>query len=474
MKIFSFNLTTLMNNFCCKNQLLFIIKTLLVSLFLLYVNIKEGNCTDILKINKTITSPIIDGIEDNIWENETSIPLEKYYGTIPSESDLRCEFKTIYDDQFIFFLIKIIDDTLVADKENYYCGDVIQLYFDGDYSQTPNDYDGVDDINLNFNFGFETIEDIPLGFWNYWDFDKRGIQYAKTTNNTGWILEIKIPLQSLNISSFPNLPFGFEIRYTDQDASCYDHTVQWWSNNTEIYKDASLFGTAEFNNSTGSNEPDNPEYEIGVWNGKTSKNQDIYFHVNDNFKIDSIAVKIKVDFITYYCIYTFYSALDISIDKETKQFEAKLTNPFIFICGESDYPTITGAFTDNNNCNGTISSFKQCGGLCGDKLTFGSGSNVGELTWSTTGEIDFSNNINEISVKDLIKCYPNPISDVLYIEGIENEMTYISILSLEGKLLKRVIDKGIKQIDLGDLHKGIYLLKISNSKLIYSKEFIKQ
>ncbi|MBN2350280.1 MAG: hypothetical protein JXJ22_15690 [Bacteroidales bacterium] len=124
----------------------------------------------------------------------------------------------------------------------------------------------------------------------------------------------------------------------------------------------------------------------GDFNGSTSKNQDVYLHVNNQFDIDSITVKIKVNFVTYYCTYTFYCSKDISIDKTTKQFEAKLTNPYIFICGESDYPIITGTFEDDNNCSGTISDFKQCGGLCGSSLSFGSGSTVSEQTWTAVFE----------------------------------------------------------------------------------------
>jgi len=120
----------------------------------------------------------------------------------------------------------------------------------------------------------------------------------------------------------------------------------------------------------------------GDFNGTTSKNQDVYLHINKQSEIDSIAFKIKINFVTYYCTYTFYCNTDILTDKTSRQFEAKLTNQFIFICGESDYPVINGTFEDDDNCSGTISNFQQCGGFCGSQMSFGSGSTVAEQTWS--------------------------------------------------------------------------------------------
>ena len=73
-----------------------------------------------------------------------------------------------------------------------------------------------------------------------------------------------------------------------------------------------------------------------------------------------------------------------------------------------------------------------------------------------------------------IRTYPNPIDNILYFQGIDDENSIVSILSVDGKLLKQITKKGINQIDLNDIQKGIYILKISNSKLVYSKQIIKQ
>ncbi len=120
----------------------------------------------------------------------------------------------------------------------------------------------------------------------------------------------------------------------------------------------------------------------GNFIGTTGENEDVYLHINGESKIDSIAVKIEVDLGSFDCIYTFYCKTDIQVDETTRQFEAKLTNPYIFICGESDYPILKGTCADDNNFSGTISEFEECGGYCGSQMAFGTGSTVAEQTWS--------------------------------------------------------------------------------------------
>jgi len=82
--------------------------------------------------------------------------------------------------------------------------------------------------------------------------------------------------------------------------------------------------------------------------------------------------------------------------------------------------------------------------------------------------------INESGYDTRYKLYPNPVNDVLFVEGFENELTNISILSLEGKLLKQIKEKGMIQIDVSDLQNGIYLVKIVNSKIMITEKIVKQ
>lgn len=73
-----------------------------------------------------------------------------------------------------------------------------------------------------------------------------------------------------------------------------------------------------------------------------------------------------------------------------------------------------------------------------------------------------------------LKLYPMPIVDRLFINGIGDEISIVSILSIDGKLIRQVRGYGIKEIDFYGIQKGIYILKISNSKINYTKKILKQ
>lgn len=72
-----------------------------------------------------------------------------------------------------------------------------------------------------------------------------------------------------------------------------------------------------------------------------------------------------------------------------------------------------------------------------------------------------------------IKLYPVPVTDKLYIDGIQEKMVTISILSAEGKLMKEIQGVGLKEIDFHDIQKGIYILRILNSEILYSRKILK-
>jgi photosystem II stability/assembly factor-like uncharacterized protein len=91
-------------------------------------------------------------------------------------------------------------------------------------------------------------------------------------------------------------------------------------------------------------------------------------------------------------------------------------------------------------------------------------------TFTTTSSVG----INELNSHTQLKLYPNPAHDILFFEGFENELTIISILSMNGELLKQINEKGIKQINLSDLQDGVYLIKIINSKTTFITRIVKQ
>ncbi|GAB4298596.1 MAG: hypothetical protein Kow0068_22450 [Marinilabiliales bacterium] len=74
-----------------------------------------------------------------------------------------------------------------------------------------------------------------------------------------------------------------------------------------------------------------------------------------------------------------------------------------------------------------------------------------------------------------ISCYPNPAKDIIYIKYYDNAI--IEIVNIQGEILlsKKLTGKSTntKQIDISDLPRGSYIIKIQNDKeIFYSKVII--
>ena len=73
------------------------------------------------------------------------------------------------------------------------------------------------------------------------------------------------------------------------------------------------------------------------------------------------------------------------------------------------------------------------------------------------------------AMTDLIKVYPNPAQDVLYIDGISE--TSISITAVDGQATLYLIQNG--KVDISSLVEGIYFLSFELDSRIYSRTFVK-
>ena len=71
------------------------------------------------------------------------------------------------------------------------------------------------------------------------------------------------------------------------------------------------------------------------------------------------------------------------------------------------------------------------------------------------------------------KIYPNPTSEKLFISSENNHIQSISIFSVSGKKVKEITASPISSIDVSNLSKGIYFIKIFSSEGNVVKKFMK-
>ena len=81
---------------------------------------------------------------------------------------------------------------------------------------------------------------------------------------------------------------------------------------------------------------------------------------------------------------------------------------------------------------------------------------IDNVYFSKPGNVGINQN-----AKNTLSVYPNPSSNVIYVDGL-NINTTATIVDLQGKLIKSVELNGTNAIDISDLNKGVYIVKIEN------------
>ncbi len=88
--------------------------------------------------------------------------------------------------------------------------------------------------------------------------------------------------------------------------------------------------------------------------------------------------------------------------------------------------------------------------------------------------------LNEINPESKIKIFPNPATEILNIEltGINYDVL-LSVLSPDGKLIQKQKASPVNhtiqsQLNLSELQKGIYLLKVENDDFVEVHKFIRE
>jgi hypothetical protein len=90
---------------------------------------------------------------------------------------------------------------------------------------------------------------------------------------------------------------------------------------------------------------------------------------------------------------------------------------------------------------------------------------------------DTLSNINEELLANQIIVYPNPAINLLYVNNQSSlEKIHVSILNIQGQVVlnKSAIGLGSAPLNIANLSKGTYLVKIENGNHVIFKKFIKQ
>ncbi len=192
-----------------------------------------------LNIYKTNTPPAIDGAIDDVWTQEKvekHIVTSELSGTNIKKEDLSGHAKVLWDDSCIYLLAEVTDDIKVDDSPTPYNDDIVEFYFDTNYSHKTSYDSGDVQFSFLWNDG-KNIVTIPS------DHSTEGIAYSYSDTPDGYIIEAKIPWETINgIPRNKKMGFDFMIN-DDDDGGDRDAKMAWNAPEDQAWQDASLFGT---------------------------------------------------------------------------------------------------------------------------------------------------------------------------------------------------------------------------------------
>lgn len=105
----------------------------------------------------------------------------------------------------------------------------------------------------------------------------------------------------------------------------------------------------------------------GEWRGTTSQNLPIYFRVDQSGQIDSLTVRLRMDFGTFTCTATFPATPPVAISGTA--FNTPLALPITTVS-----TTLRGTFSSATGAAGTWDAYSDNWAItCGNTVAFGSG-----------------------------------------------------------------------------------------------------
>ena len=109
----------------------------------------------------------------------------------------------------------------------------------------------------------------------------------------------------------------------------------------------------------------------------------------------------------------------------------------------------------------------------GCKFAFAGGLAVTKYITYKVGDSCGSLSISDVSLQNEITMYPNPVKNTLFIKSNSVDISKIEIYSTIGSLVKKATTN-FNNIQVEDLSKGLYLVKIYTDKTFITKKFIKE
>jgi hypothetical protein len=182
----------------------------------------------VIQASKTVTPPVIDGVEDAIWSSTTSVSSDiefenqdKAKGVVNSKGVA----KLLWDDTYLYFIVTVDDaDPTRNTGSNWQC-DNVEVFLDQNYGRTTS-YEGDDG---QYRIGFDGEKSGKTLTWDLSDFDA----HAAKVNDMNYVVEGRIKVK--NVSMIEGRVMGFDYQVADERSVAgvaARRGIQMWNDET--------------------------------------------------------------------------------------------------------------------------------------------------------------------------------------------------------------------------------------------------
>jgi peptidoglycan hydrolase-like protein with peptidoglycan-binding domain len=178
---------------------------------------------------KTLSPVTIDGnLSESVWNLTESITR-----TISGVNNNTATFSTLWNDQYLYVAVKVLDSVLKNDSVNPWEDDSVEIYIDGNHNHATS-YDS-NDRQIIKGQGDSTAISFKVATPN--------LIHGTTNISGGYTMEFAIPWSNLNIAPSANMTIGFDLQQNDDDTGGSVQSAKGWNSTTGTnYLYTSAFG----------------------------------------------------------------------------------------------------------------------------------------------------------------------------------------------------------------------------------------
>ena len=185
----------------------------------------------------------VDGVGDEtLWDDIARYQIENVLQTVTGgEGDLAGEWRAGWDSTNLYFLVDVVDDTIVFDNElgAWFQDDGVELYIDADNAKT---FGGYDDNDYQI-----VVRPDGLVFDTKNNLDTSAPQPFASVVETadGYTVEVALPWAALQAEPMSGAFIGLDVHLMDDDnGDTRDSKLSWFAEIDQSFQNAALFGTA--------------------------------------------------------------------------------------------------------------------------------------------------------------------------------------------------------------------------------------